>query len=830
MQLLNTETKENKLNELEKLYNFMRQFLTKNNYTHKIINEPFGNYNIPEDKEKEFINLYTDAVIAGYKLSIAEKHSYFGPIVIELRFEQENIKKQYSNDMIIKLIKEYNIIIKKYLNVESINLCAYIFETSEPFLYRKINNDIIKIIYPYICTKPSLQYIMRNDLIKMITIKKIFDNMELKNKINEIFNDKIINYYDWLMYGSNNLKNVTLNLTHIYEYANKKIYDSFIPYEINNTRFIKQLIKILSIRKFKNEKSIININYINEKEKITSDMLDIKIENNLKELLNDIYEMSGISDNNLAKLFYHKYPNLFIYDPLAITGSNKKDGTWLTYNEYGIYKICDGMEKAKILLSTEIYKILKNDFEERLFILSEKINNNHSLDKKDKEKMIKNFKKKGEQLLLKVKNTSSKHQIIQQLKEFYMKEKIFEKLDITNPYLVGFENGVFDLQKKIFRKANADDFIYNTTGYNYNEPKKEFVDELNEIIKNIYPDKNERKYNMTIFSFSLSGIMHLQEFYMIIGNGGNGKGIITLLINITLGQIYCTTLSIECFKISGKMSANEKSQQLAGCKNARSVFVTECNFKEDEEFESNILKNMSGGDEQNCKFLYKEQTRYIPKFNLYFITNEQIPIKIKDKSVPRRARICPHRISFVDEHEYEKHDKSQSLAIPGLEEKLRKNPEYKYAFFKILLDYYTDFLNNDKKLDIPQSLVKENINFKRLNDPIGNFIDDCLIVTKCGSDRINTSHIFTIFKEYTCQSNVSHKSIKQYFEKRNIETIIIHGYSMYSGIKFQSFEYLKNKLNPNTIDKLIQYKMIHLSSDELDEFNKIKNKLDIDLN
>lgn len=526
---------------------------------------------------------------------------------------------------------------------------------------------------------------------------------------------------------------------------------------------------------------------------------------NLKKILNELYDLGGGSDNTLAKVFHEMYKNLFIYDSEASFGGNRKEGTWLTYDEYGKYHICDGMEKAKQILSNEI---INTDFLERLdnYIITSE--HNKDMSEKQKKQDILSFKKKGNAMLLKLKNTTNKCHIVEQLKEFYHGAKIFEKLDEVNPYLIGFDNGVYDLQNREFRKANPEDLMYISTGYDYHESKNKYVNDLNKIIKSIYPDELERDYEMTVFSFILSGIMHLQEFYMMIGTGGNGKGILTLLINMVMGKKYCTTISIECFKNKGNISANEKSQQLAGCKYARGVFVTECNFKENEEFEYNLVKTMSGGDEQNCKFLYKEQTRYIPKFNLYFVTNDQIPIKVKDESVPRRARICPHRVSFVDNNDYDKNDKYLALAEIGLEEKIRQDIEYKHAFFAILLEYYFKFIDNGKKIKIPQSLNEENIYFKNLNNPIGNFIKDCLIMTKNINDKITISLLTKILSGYDNSVSESIKSLSQYLTKQNIKISRIRGYPTCSGIKFKSYDNLKELITPKCINMLLEQQFI----------------------
>jgi P4 family phage/plasmid primase-like protien len=850
--------KKPELNELEKLYVFLKKYKTNDIYTHKLLYEPYGKYNIPDEKNDQFMKLYENAIIAKNILSIAEKHNEYGQIVIELNFNQEKCpspdipssegdkkqanhevdmvalaKRDHDSSTIKTIIELYNKIIKKYLDVRPNHMFAFVLEippsNSNPKLtpQKKTKNisgrnkeyhNTIRIIYPYICTKPSLQILMRKELMDLIMKYQVLKNVSQMNILDEIFNEGIIYRHDWIMYGSRKNPYVGIHkLTHIYGTTNSKIYDTLLPDEINDENFTKYIINQLSIRKFKifnatqlntniNSSDIdakINpIKYQNKKmnnESVSEDKLEKFCEQ--INLINNLYDLGGVTDYNLAKIFNNIFPNLFIYDPLATYGGNKKEGTWLTYDEYGKYHICDGMEKAKNLLSTEIYELLKKDFDQRLEELKTSVCDN-------KEAQIKNLIKSGTSIFTKLKNTVNKCHIIEQLKELYRKDKIFESLDEINHYLIGFDNGVYDLENKTFRKANVEEMMYNTVGYDYKEPKQTYVDELNEFIKSIYPDEKEKKYIMTTFSFGLVGVMHLQEFYMLIGNGGNGKGLITLLVNITLGKTYCTNISIECFKNNGNISSNEKSQQLAGCISARIVFITESDFKENEEFESSLLKKISGGDEQNCKFLYKEQSKYIPKFNLYFVTNDQIPMKIKDRSIPRRARICPHRISFMEKNEYDKNNSKQALAIPGLEEKFRKDPEYKYAFFKILLNYYYEFINDDKKLEIPQTLIDENINFKNLNDPIGNFINDCLVITKNANDKVKTSIIYLIFKEYCRETKESFKSIKQYFNKRDIKTSLNRGYSVYCGIKFKDYDNLTNNLNSKAINTLINNGLI----------------------
>ena len=43
---------------------------------------PKGSFDIPDEKYSEFLELYQEAVLNGNKLSLIEKHTTVGPIII----------------------------------------------------------------------------------------------------------------------------------------------------------------------------------------------------------------------------------------------------------------------------------------------------------------------------------------------------------------------------------------------------------------------------------------------------------------------------------------------------------------------------------------------------------------------------------------------------------------------------------------------------------------------------------------------------------------------------------------------------------------------------
>jgi hypothetical protein len=259
-------------NDLEKLYMFMKkyknEFVKNIQWTHLMTYEPYGSYNIPENKRDKFLKLYTNAITAGYIPCIVEKHKECGPIVIDLDFiySKEYNEKYYTETMILDIVKLYNLVIKKYIDEKSLLVTekmtdAYVLEKKQPNLRKGNYCDGIHIIYPYICTKPSLQILMRQDFLKLIAVNNIFKEMPLQNNLDSIFDKNIVYNIGWMMYGSR--KNPSANVysvTHIYRVYDDKIIDMFSQTENNKPENIWDFVNLLSCRRFNDETSSIPLN------------------------------------------------------------------------------------------------------------------------------------------------------------------------------------------------------------------------------------------------------------------------------------------------------------------------------------------------------------------------------------------------------------------------------------------------------------------------------------------------------------------------------------------------------------------------------------------
>ena len=211
--------------EWQKLYEFMTKYVIKEKkgqglpITHTLTYYPCGKFNIPEDARPRFLKLYEDTILAGFEPHITEMHKDIGPIIIDLDMcqSQKHSKRYYTPATIRNVIKLYNTVIKKYLDVNSSSIVAFVSEKREPTLRKGEYHDGIHIVYPFICTTPALQLLMREEFLKLAKANKIFKIIPLTNSLDSVFDKNVIRKTPWMLYGSEKISTIVSILcnTHI---------------------------------------------------------------------------------------------------------------------------------------------------------------------------------------------------------------------------------------------------------------------------------------------------------------------------------------------------------------------------------------------------------------------------------------------------------------------------------------------------------------------------------------------------------------------------------------------------------------------------------------
>lgn len=124
----------------------------------------------------------------------------------------------------------------------------------------------------------------------------------------------------------------------------------------------------------------------------------------------------------------------------------------------------------------------------------------------------------------KLKNNTFIKSVVETCGRKFKDEKFEENLN-TNKMLLGFENGVYDLENMCFRNGNPDDMISMTTQYDYIkfDEKDPRVKKIEKFFSQVQLEEDIRGYVLRLISSFLNGNVDDQKFILWTGSGCHAK-------------------------------------------------------------------------------------------------------------------------------------------------------------------------------------------------------------------------------------------------------------------------------------------------------------------
>jgi P4 family phage/plasmid primase-like protien len=277
----------------------------------------------------------------------------------------------------------------------------------------------------------------------------------------------------------------------------------------------------------------------------------------------------------------------------------------------------------------------------------------------------------------------NKIEIVEECKYLFNNSHFINKFD-SNPDLLGFDNGVYDLKSGEFREGRPEDCVSKTTGYDYNtEHTPETTDAINEFMARIFPDTEVRDYVFTLLASFLDGHPD-QKCYIWVGAGGNGKSTLLELFESAIGG-YAVRIPGVTLTQETHMTPNQSNPEITRLKGSRIVSTQEL-----EKFNINTLRNWTSGDRMVGRNLYNPQNDFKPQFKLVCCCNSLPSLSPYDEGVWRRIRVLEFRSRFVDQpdpnnNQYEFKEDCHLTKKLGV---------WKGAFMFMLLEHYKIYKEN----------------------------------------------------------------------------------------------------------------------------------------
>lgn len=450
----------------------------------------------------------------------------------------------------------------------------------------------------------------------------------------------------------------------------------------------------------------------------------------------------------IARIIYELYK----YEFICINPTSNKDRMWFYFDDHIWKPNSEPILYKKI--TDDASKYFRN-FHNKFSRLSEVENNAIERDTNDY-KNSKSFK-----ICSNLESVPFVDNIIRACGFLFHRSDFYDIID-SNPDLIAFTNGIYDLKNFTFRNGLPDDFITMTTGVKYieyNSPANEYKDNIEQFMKDILPNAAVREYAWNVMATIVHGDNEEQKFYVLTGSGGNGKSILLNILNECFGN-YGYPLDIALITQKRKKSSNA-SPDIMVLKNRRLAVLNEPD--KDDTLNMGIVKALTGGDKITARNLFENQTAFRNKAKLIMSCNDLPKPSSQDNGVWRRIRVIHFPMNFV-ENPIEENEKLRDNTLET------QAKEWKESFMSMLIERFRILKQTHGGIiPEPKEVTEYTDNYREQTNVMLQFSRE--IIQEAKGESINYVLLYQTFRNWfvaNCPGNkiLPRKDLLEFIKKK----------------------------------------------------------------
>ena len=317
-----------------------------------------------------------------------------------------------------------------------------------------------------------------------------------------------------------------------------------------------------------------------------------------------------------------------------------------------------------------------------------------------------------------------KRAILSEMREFFYDKTFINKLD-TNPNLIAFTNGVWELKEYRFRKALPCDYQSISVGFDYLSPPYDDVLHLKvrKYWMSLHPDCNQLQYVIKMFARQLYGDHGNELFHIHAGHlasAANGKSRFFEILHYCLGG-YVQKFDVAVLTSKNRIEPGKPMPMFSEWRGVRILYCPEPNA--DEKLNSGIMKELTGGEEIQYRLLYSNETqKFRPMYKMHTMCNDPPLVEGSDSGGRRRIRKIDYMSRFVDESEV---DESRRMfkKDPAVSQEFKDDVEMRMEFLHVLLDAF----DYSYQFEMPDVIQQSSKQYLEENDPVHCFVQEYVI-------------------------------------------------------------------------------------------------------
>jgi putative DNA primase/helicase len=202
----------------------------------------------------------------------------------------------------------------------------------------------------------------------------------------------------------------------------------------------------------------------------------------------------------------------------------------------------------------------------------------------------------------------------------------------TDPWLLNTPGGVVDLHTGKMREHRVTDYMTMIASASPEGDCPRWKAFMHQITNG---DEELQRYLQRISGYALTGDTREQELFFNYGTGNNGKSVFVLVVSSILND-YHTSASIETFTVS---KYERHPTELAKLRGKR--LVTAAETEEGRRWSEARIKELTGGDQIDARYMRQDFFSYYPQFKLMFSGNHVPTLRVVNKAITRRFNRIP---------------------------------------------------------------------------------------------------------------------------------------------------------------------------------------------
>jgi putative DNA primase/helicase len=277
----------------------------------------------------------------------------------------------------------------------------------------------------------------------------------------------------------------------------------------------------------------------------------------------------------------------------------------------------------------------------------------------------------------------------------------------ADPWLLGVQNGVVDLQTGKFRAAERGDFITKRAGVAF-DPEARCPNWLAFIETITGSNRPLAAYHQRVVGYTLTGSTCEEVLFVLYGIGNNGKSTWRETLHDLMGDY---AMAADAGLLVERKTPGGASPELARLKGRRMVAINET--AENDKLNEARVKFITSQDKITARNLYEGFFDFVPTHKTFLTTNHKPVIRGTDVGIWRRIHLLPFTITIPQEKVVK--DFRALRLIPEL-------PGILNWALAGLIDY------SNRGLDPPEAVQAATSEYRHDMDVVGQWIDERCIL------------------------------------------------------------------------------------------------------